>query len=57
MEMSDLKIFVHLVAECLSGASKVMFIFNNHQATLKYSQTLVSLLFLVSILAFLYGVS
>ena len=37
-----LKIFVHFVAECLFDVSKVVFMFNNHRVTLKFTQKLVS---------------
>ena len=48
-ERSGLKIFVHFVAECLFDVSKVVFMFNNHKVTMKFTQKLVSLLFWVSI--------
>ena len=41
-ERSGLKTFAHCVAECLFDATKVVFMFNNHQVTLKYTQKLVS---------------
>ena len=39
-ERSGLKIFAHF--ECLFDASKAVFMFNNHQVTLKFTQKLVS---------------
>ena len=44
-ERSGLKTFVHFVAVCLFDASKVVFMFNNHQVTFKFTQKLVSELF------------
>ena len=49
-ERSVLKIIVHFVAVCQFDASKVVFMFNNHQVTLKFTQKLVSELFWVSII-------
>ena len=46
-ERSGLKIFVHFVGELFFlNASKAVFMFNNHQVTLKFTQKLVSEFFL-----------
>ena len=37
MERSGLKIFAHFIDECLFDVSKVVFMFNNHQVTLKFT--------------------
>ena len=39
---SGFKVIAHVVAECLLDASKVVFMFNKYQVTLKFTQKLVS---------------